>query len=246
MSQQCIYCQKYYSNKQSLTRHQNTCQDMKLYNLDKNQKEIHEKEIKSIKENYDKKIQSLKEQHEKEIQSLKEQLVEFKSQIFEIAKQPKTTTNNNNQKINIINQLAVYDITEEKAITEIDENFSNEVFHGGPKAIAKLVRDKIIIDPETGKPKLFLSDKNRLNAKYLTETGEIEIDLGCEKTYNMIKNPLLSANDRKFLELREQYIDPKTGRIKQEERDEYMLKTDIHSINEKAVKHKNRFVKSFL
>ena len=237
----CDFCNKELSTKFNLSKHLSICKIKQNYE--------NETYYRSLKENYDKKIQSLKENHEKEIQSLTEQLKEFKSQIFEIAKQPKTTTttttNNNNQRINIINQLAVYDITEEKVIKEIDENFSNEVFHGGPKAIVDLVRNRIIIDPETGKSKLFLSDKNRLNAKYLTDTGEIEIDLGCEKTYNMIKNPLLSANDKKLLKLREQYIDPKTGRIKQEERDEYTLKTDIHSTNEKAVKHKNSFVKSF-
>jgi transcriptional regulator with PAS, ATPase and Fis domain len=114
----CNFCNKEISTKFNLSKHITTCKrkDEVL------QKEKYEKEINSLKE----KINSLKELHEKEIQSLNDQLKEFKSQIFEIAKQPKTT--NNNQKINIINQLAVYDLTEESVRSIVNEHFTEEVF----------------------------------------------------------------------------------------------------------------------
>ena len=236
----CNFCNQIYYHKSNLNRHINSCKRKEIQSL----KENHEKEIQSLKENHEKEIQSLKENHEKEIQSLKEQLTEFKTQIFEIAKQPKTTktTNHNNQRIDITNQLVVYDLTQEKVIEIVNKHFSNEVFLGGPTAIVDLVRNEIVIDPDTGNPKLIMTDKSRLNGKYLTETGEVEVDLGCEKTYNILKNPLLDANDKRFSELREQHVDPKTGRIKDEERNEYDLKYGLHSKNEKMVNNKNQFV----
>jgi hypothetical protein len=217
---ECLFCKKNFSTKSNLTKHLHNCKSKDNFLL--------ESQIQSLKEKYEKEIQSLKEKNNE----LNEKIEKLESQIFEIAKQPKTT-NNNNQKINIINHLAVYDITQEKAINDIDENFSNEVFHGGPKAIAKLVRDKIITDPETGKPKLFLSDKSRLNAKYITETGEIEIDLGCEKTYNLIKDPLLDRNEKICIDL----VD------NQNEREIKRRIYDRFSINENSIKNKNQFLK---
>ena len=87
MSQQCLYCEKYYSNKQSLTRHQNTCPSMKLYHantnlkneyekqrieIDQNQQR-HEKQNQSLKEQYEQQIQLQREQHKRELQNQKEE-----------------------------------------------------------------------------------------------------------------------------------------------------------------------------
>jgi hypothetical protein len=223
---ECKYCDKRLSTKRALQRHLNICK---------------ERECIIQKEQYDTQIQTLKEIHEKEIQSLKEKIEKLENQIFEIAKQPKTT-NHNNQRIKITNQLAVYDLTQEKVIDVLNKHFSNEVFLDGPTAIVDLVRNEIVIDPDTGKPKLIITDSSRLNGKYLTETKKVEIDLGCEKTYNILKNPLLDANDKKFSELTEQIVDTRTGRIKDEERDGYKRKSDLHEKNEKMVKSKNHFI----
>jgi hypothetical protein len=121
MSNQCLYCEKYYSNKPNLSRHQPTCPALKLYHSNQNlkkelvqqqtrcdeQKEYYEQKFQTLQEQHEKEIryqrefvQNLQEQHEKEIQSLKEQLTEFKAQLFEIAKQPKQVTNNNNNNTN--------------------------------------------------------------------------------------------------------------------------------------------------
>jgi hypothetical protein len=243
----CNFCNKELSTKFNLSKHLTTCKRKdEVLQKEKFEKEIQslkeeniklkenfEKEILNQKEIHEKEIIYLKENHEKEIQSLNDQLAEFKSQIFEIAKQPKTT-NHNNQKINIINQLAVYDLTEENVRSIVNEHFTEEVFKGGIEKIKKLVVDKIITDSESKKPKIVMTDASRLNAKYLTDSGEIKTDVGCEKTYNLLKNPLLDRNDKICIDL----VD------NQNEREIKRRMYDQQSRNEQSINNKNQFVKT--
>ena len=220
----CDHCNKQLSSKQALQRHQNVC------------KKIKENKFQNTQEKYEKEIQSLKEKNnelEEKIQSLEQQNKELQSQIYKIAKQPKNITNNN-QKINIINQLAVYDLTEESVRSIVNEHFTEEVFDGGIEKIKKLVVDKILMDSDSKKPKIVMTDASRLNAKYLTDSGEIKTDVGCEKTYNLLKNPLLDRNDKICIDL----ID------NQNEQEIKRQMYDQQSRNENSIKNKNQFVKT--
>ena len=209
----CEYCDKKLSSKQSLSRHQNVC---KIYL--QTQKEQYETQLQTqIQTQFQTQIQTLqtqlqiqREQYEMHIQMLKEQLDEFKAQIFEIAKQPKeqntnhNTVNNHttktithNEKINILNQLAPMDFEQSQVELEkiIKIHFTEEVFLGGPRAIAQMIVRHILQDPESNKFRLLCSDSSRKHFKYVdSKTGEVQIDHRFQKFYDLLTTPTDKAN----------------------------------------------------
>jgi hypothetical protein len=167
--------------------------------------EQHEKELRSQREF----VQTLQEQHEKELRSLKEQLIEFKTQLFEIAKQPKTvtthnttTTQNNSRNTAIINQLAPFDLTKDWITQMFDQHFTLDTFHGGPDEIAKLTAQVILTAPESQKPKVICTDISRKNFRYVEhgEQQELQVDPGFQRTHALIKEPLSKANIRVYVD----------------------------------------------
>jgi uncharacterized protein YhaN len=154
-------------------------------------------------------VQTLQEQHEKELRSLKEQLIEFKTQLFEIAKQPKTvtthnttTTQNNSRNTAIINQLAPFDLTKDWITQMFDQHFTLDTFHGGPDEIAKLTAQVILTAPESQKPKVICTDISRKNFRYVEhgEQQELQVDPGFQRTHALIKEPLSKANIRVYVD----------------------------------------------
>jgi hypothetical protein len=135
-------------------------------------------------------------------------LDEFKTQIFEIAKQPKeqntNTINNNttktithNEKINILNQLAPMDFEQSQVELEkiIKIHFTEEVFLGGPRAIAQMIVRYILQDPESNKYRLLCADSSRKHFKYVDlKTGEVKIDHRFQKFYDLLTTPSDKAN----------------------------------------------------
>jgi DNA repair exonuclease SbcCD ATPase subunit len=110
-----------------------------------------------------------KKQYERQIEKLENQIQKLENQIFEIAKQPTTsvhnmtTTNNNQKTLNMINQLAPYDLTTER-VQEILNDYNHileKVFGNGPNGIADFIVEKILFDSETQKPKLVATDRSR-------------------------------------------------------------------------------------
>jgi hypothetical protein len=79
-----------------------------------------------------------------------------------------------------------------------------------------------------------MTDASRLNAKYLTDSGEIKTDVGCEKTYNLLKNPLLDRNVKICVDL----VD------NQNEKEIKRQMYDQQSRNENSIENKNQFVKT--
>jgi hypothetical protein len=217
----------------NLQRHYGSCKKKDVTLIEKQleeQRENYDKQLEEQRENYDKQLEEQREYYEKqiqvhkdqleeqrekfekEIQSLKEQLTEFKTQLFEIAKQPKTTnnvTNNNttqnqthtnNRNTNIINQLAIYDLNKDQITQLAYQHFNVDTFHGGPEEIAKITAQAILTDPETQKPKVTCTDISRKNFRYVDEEQEVQVDPGFQKTHGMIKEPLSKANIRVFTE----------------------------------------------
>jgi hypothetical protein len=254
MSFVCEFCKRIFTQNRNLKQHNERCKQKDIVlltqqyqshvqiiqkQLDQQQKHYEEK-LEQQQKQYEEKLKEQQKQYEeklkeqqKQIEKLENQNKEFHNQIFEIAKQPKQNTihnnnsnNTNNQKINITNQLAVYDLTEESIKSILNEHFTEEVFKGGIDKIKKLVVDKILMNPDTGKPKVLMTDASRLNAKYLTDSGEVKTDVGCEKTYNLLKEPLLRKNVNTYSSL-------------EYDRHSY----DRFSENENSIKNKNQFIK---
>jgi hypothetical protein len=170
------------------------------------QRDQYEKQLEEQRDQLEKQLEDQREQHNREIQSLKEQLSEFKSQLFDIAKQPKTVNNNTTTQTNnsrntaIINQLAPYDLTNDQITQLFYQHFKVSTFHGGPEEIAKLTAQVILTNPETQKPKVICTDISRKNFRYVGEGQEVQVDPGFQKTHDLIKEPLSKANIRVYVE----------------------------------------------
>jgi hypothetical protein len=196
----CTYCNRIFSYAHGLRRHHLVCKQKDIQTL----QERYEKELREQREF----IQTLQEQHEKEIRTLKEQLTEFKTQLFEIAKQPKnittntttTTQTNNSRNTAIINQLAPYDLNKDQITQLFYQHFSLNTFHGGPEEIAKLTAQVILTNPESQKPKVTCTDISRKNFKYVDEEQAVQVDPGFQKTHDLIKEPLSQANVRMYVD----------------------------------------------
>jgi hypothetical protein len=219
----CTFCNKSFACKSNLNRHILTC---KIKIESDNQKHI-QNQLHQLQQQHDIEIESFRsqlqtqqQQHEIEIQNLQAQLNEqkeiikiYQNQIFEIAKQPTNnithnttkTTNNNQKTLNMINQLAPYDLTTER-VQEILDNYTHlleKVFGNGPNGIADFIVEKILFDSETQKPKLVATDRSRGVFKYKDSDGNVHIDHKLKKTTDILQKPLLQANDQVFTEIYE-------------------------------------------
>jgi hypothetical protein len=155
---------------------------------------------------YEEEFQKEREQYERERMDLQLKIEKLENQIFEIAKQPHsvhhTTTNTsqtNNRTLNVTNQLGAYDFDEKRMEQLLEENFTQDVFLGGPDKIAELAAHFLLMDPETQKPKVICTDASRKTYRYIDpETHELQLDPGFQRTHRLIKRPLGQANLRVF------------------------------------------------
>jgi hypothetical protein len=175
------------------------------------------KETKKIQERYENQLEEQRihykkqqELYEKQIEKLEKQIEKLETQIFEIAKQPKqinhnhnsnNTTNNNQKTLNILNQLAPYDLTTEMVQQTLDKYALEQIFKEGPSSIADFVVEKILTDTVTQKPKLIATDRSRGVFKYKDPEGNVHIDNKLTKTTDILQRPLFKANDQVLLEI---------------------------------------------
>jgi hypothetical protein len=227
----CEYCNANFTTNQSLKRHYSRCKEKQkqlkeqyIQNLQKQYQEQLEQQQKQYQEQLDqererfqtqlqllqRQLNEQKIQYEKQIEKLEFQNKEFHNQIFEIAKQPKqinnhsnnnTTTHNNQKTLNIINQLAPYDLTIERVQEILDNHSLEKIFKNGPNSIADFVVEKILTDPDTQKPKLIATDRSRGVFKYKDTEGNVHVDNKLTKTTDILQRPLFRANDQVLLEI---------------------------------------------
>jgi hypothetical protein len=212
----CEFCNRTFAQSKNLKKHYERCKNKPVLIQQQQYEhqiqsliEEYEQQIQVLKEQHEQQIQSLKEQYEKENSSLKEQLTEFKNQIFEIAKQPKqqfnnhsnNTTNNNQKALNIVNQLAPYDLTTEMVQETLEKYALEKIFKDGPNSIADFVVENILTDSTTQKPKLIATDRSRGVFKYKDTEGNVYIDNKLTKTADILQRPLFQANDQVLLEI---------------------------------------------
>jgi hypothetical protein len=220
----CTYCKKTFSYAHGLRRHYLICKQKDIQEVRKQNEELllqYEQQIETLRQQYEQQIETLRQQYEQQIETLRQQyeqqienqreqvqnqrekIEKLENQIFEIAKQPKQPTtiynhnnSHNNQKtLNIIQQLADYDLDTLDIEQQLLESFTEEVFHGGPRKIIEMVSRLLFTHPETQKPKIICTDLARKNFKYRNpNTGEIEVDPGFQKTHDKVRVPLARAN----------------------------------------------------
>jgi hypothetical protein len=169
------------------------------------QKELYQLQFQKQQEHFDQQLKYYEEQIEK----LELQNKELQNQIFEIAKQPKQQVNNNNSNnnthnnqktLNILNQLAPYDLTTEMVQETLEKYALEKVFNEGPSGITEFVVEKILTDTTTNKPKLIATDRSRGVFKYKDSNGNLYVDNKLTKTTDILQRPLFKANDQVLLE----------------------------------------------
>jgi hypothetical protein len=223
----CICCLKELSSKQALQRHQDVC---KKY-IEQNTREQYEKQIHVLKEQYERQINEQKEQYEKQIQTQQNQISKLESQIFEMAKQPKTQ-----KTFNLIKNLSVFDLTTEKTKQYAKDNFTEEVFFR-KKSLEQLF-ENLLTDPVSKKNKVICTDVSRKTFKIKTESGEI-MNIKSETLQEIVVIPFLDANRQMIRKLiNEKYTDSKT-------RDEFKKSEVYYNKNEKDIEDFFRCIKRY-
>jgi len=164
--------------------------------LQKQQLELQEQHLKA-------QLETQQLRYERELQEKKELIDKLQEQLFELAKLPKntthnnkTTTNNNNQRtMNIISQLAPYDLTEEFVREVVEKHYDEKTLLRGPEGLVKFVVEHLLTQKETGKKKMLCSDMARKCGKYLAPDGKSLIkDAHMHHTLDLISPPLCRAN----------------------------------------------------
>jgi hypothetical protein len=168
-----------------------------------------ENQLRTTREQYENQLRNVREQYDNEIESLKEQLSEFKTQLFDIAKQPKqqqqiTNHNNNSQTTNnrilhITNHLIPIQ-TDEEIRKMIDNQYTRDIFLGGSESL-KDMTVSILKDQETGKYRTVCSDTSRSVFYYLDNENKLVKDIGMKNIHKKIQKPLFAATSLHYREI---------------------------------------------
>ena len=179
----CDYCKKTFTVKTNLISHHGICKE----------KEFNDN-FKKREEELQKEFNKEKEELQKEINELKQKVAELNGRLFtlkddhelikEIAKQPKTTTNNTtNNTLNITTCLDFNNIDKIKNVIENDFDIDYAV--RGQKGLAHFVNEKLLKD-DNGKLIYICTDPSRQIFKYKDDKGEIRKDVEAKKLTNYI------------------------------------------------------------
>lgn len=197
----CEYCQRNFACLRNLRIHSGRCHCKS--NIDRIR--ILEEDLRTIRD----RCTLLEYQLETSNERLKieqERYQTLQNHLVEIAKQPTVanhtttmTAHQNQRTVNIINQLGAYDFEEKRMEQILIENFTQDVFLGGPDKIAEFAAQHLLTDPETQKPRVVCTDISRKTYRYIDPlTRELQVDPGFQKTHRMLKRPLEQANLRVF------------------------------------------------
>jgi hypothetical protein len=214
----CNYCQKILSTQLRLNTHLNICKsklikekeeknekkdEISKYKsiITKNQRE-HKKvliqkdnEYKDLLDKKEKEYKDLLIKREQEIniisqqnKDLKEQLEKANNTIAEIAKQPKTISNNDNRIKTQNNIQQTFDINDVKRISNILENhLTPNVLAGGQKGLAEMLK-KHLLQNEKGEPIYECTDVSRQKFEFINKYGYVESDPKAAKLITSLNN----------------------------------------------------------
>ena len=176
----CKYCNKVFTSKQSLIVHLNICNDKKLQDkiLEK------DKEIEMLKKEKDREIEMLKMQNE----NYREQIKDLQNKLDRIANKavdkPTTFTTTNNT---INNKFELNTFPSQKEIDrKIESQFNDKYILDGMKGIAQFVYDHIV-KLEDGSMAYACFDTSRQIFKYKDENGNEIKDHKAVRLRKMIK-----------------------------------------------------------
>ena len=158
------------------------------------QKEKECKEYKELLSKKDQEINIIKEQTKEYIQDLKNQLKDTNNTIAEIAKQPKTISNNDNRIKNQnsfnakVNIQQTFDINDVKKISNIlEHHLTPDVLANGQKGLAEMLK-KHLLQNEKGEPIYGCTDVSRQKFEFINKHGYIESDPKAAKLITSLNN----------------------------------------------------------
>ena len=213
MSNVCTYCKKSFATVASLTKHGKTAKYC-LYNREnnsivtceqckKNFVSVHCLDAHKTKCNKSLVIQvhDLK----MEISCLKNELNVYKElaekdsdRLFEIAKQPKTLTNNKTVTNNKVSILTPLDLSQERLKDLVEANFTNSHMLEGQKGIARFTVEHVIKD-EDGKLRYICTDPARHTFRF--KEGDTEIkDIRGKRLSTALAPPVIDKSSRLGME----------------------------------------------
>jgi hypothetical protein len=150
-----------------------------------------EEELKDKVTDYEHKLETLQNERDK----LQEQVILLQNQIFDIAKRPTTTINNNQRTVKIINHLAPYDLEDRGLVEEIAQMyFTKDTFEKGPEGIATMIRMKYMTDEMTEQPTIVCTDSSRCVFRYKDKQNKLKKDDKLKKTHSLLSEPLNRMN----------------------------------------------------
>jgi len=230
----CSFCDKAVCNKPNLNRHLSSCKKKLVSDL--------HQELAQERDRHREELAQERDAHERERHALELRIEKLENQLFEIAKQPHsvhhntTTTQTNNRTLNVINQLGTYDFDEKQIEQILHENFTEDIFLGGPDRIAELAAHFLLTDGDTRKPKVICTDVSRKTYRYVNQqTQELQVDPGFQKTHRLIKRPLGEANLRVFVDSFLQSDSDDAHRKQWETNDRFIA--DCGGFSDKVVTH---------
>lgn len=188
----CTFCDKILSTKPRLMTHLELCPKKEIKCIE----EIYQQKIKEKEEIYRQKLKERDEFYKEYISKLEQLLITANNTIADIAKQPKTTTTNNNIKGNqtIQNVLCDYKTYEEytdkdRIISIAKSNDMEKYFWNGQKGIAKFCVDHIA-KTKDGKMLICCTDPSRKRFKYYTEKDQVKEDIDARNFTKKISEPI--------------------------------------------------------
>ena len=200
----CNYCNKTFSNKSNLIKHQKTksCVEKQTELQTEELKQELKQELNNIKlelENAQKQIKELKEENIK----LQTRLEIYSEQKQDHPSIHNTTNNITNNNTTIINQLQVLDLNPNSISKIAFRHFSLDYLKQENKGVATFTINHVIRD-SNGKPNYVCTDPSRKIAKYKSEDDNIVTDFGMtvlsNTVYKSIKNAIQSLVMKNILE----------------------------------------------
>jgi hypothetical protein len=190
----CEFCKKVFTTKDNLRTHNNSCKEKKEKIALTEKEKIKNSYISVVNENSELKdtIENLKDIIEK----MKEELYDLKGQIKilsknndclqDIAKQPKISNSNNNNKILTIQSHFDFNNTEHVKQL-IEEKYDRKYLFQGQKGVAQFAADYILKD-DNGEFKYICTDPSRQIFKYKDSEGFIKKDIEAKKLTGFLVN----------------------------------------------------------
>jgi hypothetical protein len=184
----CEFCNKIFRD---LNSHYKTCKKKIDSEFQKLQFEKDE-EIKKLRNEKDEEIKKLRNEKDEEIKKLQMRIIELEAEnkiylqdrdlVQKLAAQPKTTTNNNDNRIRINNNF--FD-NPERIKQMIDEKLTKDYISDGQKGVAQFACNNLLKD-ENGNMNYICSDPSRHIFKFQNSEGNIEKDVKANKLTNML------------------------------------------------------------